>query len=57
MLRRYYVVENLQTGERQVKLKQDFNVNYKWHRQDELLNIKNMLEDFKNSVCKVTQVI
>lgn len=57
MLRKYYLVKNLVTGEEQIKLRQDFNVNYKWHRQDELIGIKNMLKDFQNGVCKVTQVI
>lgn len=56
MIRNYYIVKNLQTGEEYVKLRQDFNLNYKWHRNDELIAIKSMLRNFKSGVCKVIQV-
>ena len=56
MIRRYYKVKNFKTGEEYIKLKQDFNISYKWHRPDEVLNIKNMLDGFKNKTYKIIEV-
>jgi hypothetical protein len=56
MTRRYYLVKNLRTGEESIQLKQDFNINYSWHRPDELKSIKEILQGFKNKTHKIMKV-
>lgn len=56
MIRYYYLVQNLETMETTILFKQDFNINYKWHREGEKKFIKNLLQDFKNKKAKVIQV-
>ena len=56
MLRRYYLVRNLKTGEEKLQFRQDFNPNYKWHRPEELLKINTMLQGFKDKTYRVVRV-